>query len=119
MRCGKFCCCDSIKPCQSLASQLEGCGEQCDTRLSANVSQCTQPYPSSFSTSVHENPSVDNLKDKFIFDLSTVPDTVSACIVSKRLVCKHTLYSYIYSSIFRHLIFTCNNAYCLLSILPP
>ena len=78
MKSEKVCCCDSSELCVLQAADLQGCEGYCDIWLSADVSHCTQPYPCSFSTWVYYDTSLmDNLKDKFIFGLSSFPDRVS------------------------------------------
>lgn len=78
IRSNAFCCCDLNKPCQSHASNLQGCDGYCDTQFSAYVSHCIQPYQCILFSSTFENTaSIINLNYTFIFVLNSLPDMVS------------------------------------------
>ena len=81
MSSNEFCCCDSSESCVLDASKLQDCVENCDTWFTAEVSQCMQYYTCSFFTPILvDTPPIINLKNKFIFVLTSYPDFVSVSV---------------------------------------
>ena len=75
----EFCCCE-VDSCTAEAADLPYCEGTCQTWFEASVSHCIAPNPCSFITLTYVNildVSVYNLRDTFVFVLTSFPDMVS------------------------------------------